>query len=406
MATKTDSAPGGSAEIPAELVWQGSFDAFSAELDDPFEAVCRLHDGPEIIWATDASYGRPGWIVTRSERIVEVFGDHERFTAERTGMIADLLGVNLRLNPIEIDPPRHHGFRRNLNPLFTPKAVAAREDAVRATCRELIQRLSGRTSCDFVADFAVPFPTYVFLDLMAMPRELATDFLRWEEGLMRGPDMETRVASARAIYAYLERHAAEQAQKPGNDLMRAIVTARFEDRPLDHLEMMGMLFVLYVGGLDTVYSTLGWTMRHLAGDPAMQERLRRDPAAIPAAVEEFCRAFSVVVTHREVAKDCTLGGVRMRKGQEVNLPLALANRDPAVFADPHRIDIDRKPRHVAFGSGAHSCLGVHLAKREIRIVLEEFLGSFREIRLQPGENYKFHTGRTFGIDYLPVTWRA
>lgn len=393
------------AHVPRELIWDDSFDAFTNQGPDPFTAVCRLHDRPPVIWATDASYGRPGWIVTRYDPMCEVFLDHERFTAERKGMIADLLGVNLRLNPIEIDPPAHHGYRRNLNPLFTPKAVSAHEPSLRRTCAELIAAFAERGGCEFIADFAIPFPTYVFLDLMGMPRTMAADFLAWEEALMRGPDMSSRVAAARSIYAYLEAHAAREAEHSSNELVQAILGARFEGRPLEHLELMGMLYVLYVGGLDTVYSTLGWIMRHLASDPELQNRLRADPELLPAAVEEFCRAFSVVVTHREVAKDCTFHGVPMRKGDEVNLPLALANRDPTVFAEPHRIDIDRKPRHIAFGTGPHACLGIHLAKRELRIVVEAFVSRFAEIRIKPGERYRFHTGRTFGIDHLPLVWQ-
>lgn len=215
----------------------------------------------------------------------------------------------------------------------------------------------------------------------------------------------SRVAAARAIYHYLEGFLAEQRKRPGNDFVDAIATGQFEGRPLDHLETMGMLYVLYVGGLDTVYSTLGWVMRHLATHQDLQRRLRDNPADLPAAVEELTRAFSVVVTHREVAKDLTFHGVPMRKGEEINLPLSLANRDPEVFPNPHVVDIDRKPRHLCFGTGAHFCLGVHLAKREIRIVLEEFLQRFRDIRIPDGETYRYHTGRTFGIDYLPLAWR-
>jgi cytochrome P450 len=162
--------------------------------------------------------------------------------------------------------------------------------------------------------------------------------------------------------------------------------------------------VLWVGGLDTVYSTLGWIMRHLATHADLQQRLRDNPADIPAAIEEFARAFAVVVTHREVAKDCEFRGVQLCKGEEVNLPLALANRDPAVFDDPHVVDIDRKPRHLTFGFGAHACLGIHLAKRELRIVVEEFLKRFRNIRMREGEEYRFHTGRTFGVEYLRLVW--
>ncbi len=392
------------ADIPAELVWEGSFDRFTAELDDPFLAVTRFHQGPPIVWAADASYGRPGWVATRHDIIAEVFMDHERFTAERPGMIADLLGVNLRLNPIEIDPPAHFGYRRILQPSFTPMAMNRIEPSVRAACEALIANFADKGGCEFVKDFAVPFPSHVFLDLMGMPRDMLASFILWEDTLMRGRTMEARVEAARSIYRYLEDFYAQQQKHAANDLTRAIVEGQYEGRPLTHLEAMGMFYVLYVGGLDTVYSTLGWTMRHLAGDPELQDRLRADPSLIPAAVEEFSRAFSVVVTHRMVTRDFDFHGAPLRRGEEINLPLALANRDPGVFPNPHLVDIDRKARHLAFGTGAHNCLGIHIAKREVRTVIEEFLQRFRNIRIKHGETYKFHTGRTFGVDYLPLQW--
>ena len=390
--------------VPPELVWDHSFDAFTAELDDPFRAVCRLHDGPDIIWATDASFGRPGWVVTRNDLIAEVFIDHEHFTAERKGMIADLLGVNIRLNPIEIDPPAHHGYRRILNPHFTPKAITGLDASVRGACRDLIDKFRDKRGCEFVEDFAVPFPSYVFLDLMGMPHAMLAEFIAWENDLMRGATPIARVAAARSIYRYLESFLEAQRENPGNAFLKGIVEGEYEGRPLEHLEAMGMLYVLYVGGLDTVYSTLGWILLHLATHPDLQQRLRENPELIPAAVEEFSRAFSVVVTHREVREDYVFHGVPLRKGDEINLPLALANRDPRAYENPHEVDIDRKSRHINFGTGTHNCLGVHLAKRELRTVVEEFLAAFRNIRVQPGERYRFHTGRTFALEYLPLDW--
>lgn len=390
--------------IPASLVWDRSFDAFTAGSDDPFLAVSVLHEGPELIWTTDAAYGRPGWIATRYDVIEEIFADHERFSAERPGMIGEMIGEPLKLNPIEIDPPAHHGYRRNLNPVFSAAAVRGLEDAVRRTCTILLDKFAERGSCDFIADFAIPFPTYVFLDLMALPRDRAPTFLKWEEDLMRGQVPADRVAAARAIFEYLCAHKDRQMRDPSNPLNRAIVEGHFKDRPLEHLEMMGMYYVLWVGGLDTVYSTLGWVMHHLATHPDLQARLSADIELVPHAVEEFTRAFSVVVTHRQVARDIEFRGVRMQAGEEVHLPLMLANRDPDRFADPHRIDIDRKPRHLAFGTGAHNCLGVHLAKRELRIVIEEFLRRCGNLRLAEDGPPQFHTGRTFGIDHLLLCW--
>ena len=390
------------AHVPPALVWDNSYDRFSCELEDPYTAITRLHEGPDIIWATDASYGRSGWVLTRYDLISDAFMDYERFGAERPGMIADLLGVNLRLNPIEIDPPRHFGYRRNLNPHFAPKAVNQMEQRVRSACGELIDTFADKGGCDFVSQFAVPFPSCVFLDLMGMPRARLADFIHWEDTLMRGPDMAARVQAARSIYHYLEEFLAEQRKQPVNDLMAGITHATFEGRPLDHLETMGMLYVLYVGGLDTVYSTLGWIMRHLATHPELQARLRAHPELIPDAVEEFLRAFSVVTTHRMAVKDFDFHGVPIKRGEEVMMPLSLANRDPRKFASPHEVDIARKPRHLAMGTGSHACLGMHLAKREMRVVIEEFLERFRSIRMRAGETYRFHGGRTFGVEYLPL----
>ncbi len=403
------SAPFATAEripatVPPELVREADFDALTAIGDDPWRAVARLHDGPPVIWMTEANYGRPGWVLTRSDVIAEAFIDWEHFSSERPGMIADMLGEPVRLNPIEIDPPRHHHYRRVLNPFFTPKAVRDFDEPVRQVCRELIAGFRDRGGCEFVDEFAVPFPSYVFLDLMDMPRDRLADFIGWQNDLMRAPDPMQRVAAARAIYGYLKAHMLAQQEKPTNDFLRAMVSAEIEGRPIDYYELMGMFYVLYVGGLDTVYSTIGWIMHHLATHPDLQRRLRADPSLLPQAVEEFCRAFSVVVTHRSVREDFEFHGVPMKKGDEVNLPIMLASRDPAAWPDPHVIDIDRKPRHIAFGTGTHNCVGVNLAKRELRIVIEEFLAAFGDIRLEPGKAPRHHTGRTFGFDYLPLVW--
>jgi cytochrome P450 len=237
---------------------------------------------------------------------------------------------------------------------------------------------------------------------MDMPRDRLDDFIGWQDDLMRAPDPMARVAAARSIYAYLKRHMAAQKANPANDLLHGMVGAEIEGRPIDYYELMGMLYVLYVGGLDTVYSTIGWIIHHIATNPGLQTRLRADLSLVPQAIEEFCRAFSVVVTHRQVAKDFVFHGVPMKKGDEVNMPIMLANRDPSVHENPHVIDIDRDPRHIAFGTGTHNCVGLHLAKREMRVVLEEFLTTFVDIRMRSGETPRYHTGRTFGFDYLPL----
>ena len=185
--------------VPPELVWDKSFDRFTAEGDDPWQAITRMHALPPIVWATDASYGRPGWVLTRNELITEAFIDYEHFSGERKGMIADLVGEPVRLNPIEIDPPHHHGYRKILNPFFTPKAINAIGDSVREACVELIAKFEKSGGCEFVSQFAIPFPSYVFLDLMGMPRDRVGQFIDWEDRIMRSSDFADRAKAARGL---------------------------------------------------------------------------------------------------------------------------------------------------------------------------------------------------------------
>ena len=150
--------------------------------------------------------------------------------------------------------------------------------------------------------------------------------------------------------------------------------------------------MLFIGGLDTVYSTLGWIFRHLASEPALQQQLREQPALLPDAVEELLRVYSVASSQRRLTRDLVFHGVEMREGDSIQLSLPLAGRDPRAFPNPHTVQLDRRPRHLAFGTGSHSCIGLHLGRREIRIVLETFLSRFEEIRIPRGESYAYHTG--------------
>lgn len=389
--------------VPPELVWNHSLEAFNHELDDPFVSAARLHDGPDIFWAVNESYGKPAWVLTRHALIREAFLDYEHFTSEGGSGIADVV-EGVRLNPIDYDPPQHSTYRQILNPLFTPKAVNALDDAVRAVCAALMAKFEDRGSCEFIGEFATPFPAYVFLALMGMPQAMLPQFLAWQDALMRGAPLE-RVTAANAIAGYLRTFIVAQRAEPTTDLLKAMLSAEIEGRPLSEYELLGMLYTFYVGGLDTVYSTLGWTLRRLAIEPQLQSRLRTDPELIPQAVDEFLRAFSVVGTHRKVAKDFVFHGVQMRQGDAVVLPLYLAGRDPQVFANPHEIDLDRKSGGgLAFASGPHHCLGRFLARREIKIVLETFLSRFDDLHIPAGETYAYHAGVTLGVDRLPLAW--
>ena len=392
--------------VPADLVWDHSLAAFTNELDDPFLAASRLHHGPDIFWARDASQGRPAWVITRHALMQEVLVDYEHFSSRGGAGLCELLGVSWRLIPLDYDRPEHTLYRQILNPFFTPRAVNVLDSAVRNVCDSLIAAFEARGFCEFISEFATPFPSYIFLALLGMPVDMAPQFLQWEQSLLRGADITERVTAGKAIARYLEGFIAEQRVTPQTELLKGIIAARISGRPLRDDEILGMLYTLYLGGLDTVYSSLGWILRHLAGDQALQTRLRDSPEDIPRAVDELMRAFSVATTNRMVAEDIVFHGVQMRAGDLVHLPLYLAGRDPKTHENPHAIVLDRRPGQLTFASGPHTCLGMHLARREIRIVLETFLSRFDNIRVPPGAAYVYHSGVVFGVDRLPLTWES
>ncbi len=390
--------------VPPELLLDISYEEYAQKGDDPYLAISRLHqDSAGITWCKDVLFGQPGWVLSRNEYVQEAFTRWEDFSSDYRAL--EPLGIQWKLNPLEFDPPEHHYYRFILNPFFTPQKVREMDGPVQAACDELIDRFAARGSCEFISEFAEKFPSYVFLDLMGMPKEKLDDFLEWERMMLREKDMMKRVEAMLAVLKYLEEFVREQRENPTTELLRGMVTGTYhKERPLNEEELLGMCYLFYIGGLDTVYSVLGWILRHLAGDPALQDRLREHPEDLPAAVDEFMRAFGVATPTRRARNDFEFHGVQMKAGDLVVLSTPAASRDPLAYENPHSIDIDRKARHVSFATGPHICLGMHLAKREISTVLASFLSRFRNIRIAEGEAVEYHTGGVFGLDRLPLEW--
>jgi cytochrome P450 len=390
--------------VPPQLVWAQSLEDFSLQLDDPYRAVSRLHAGPDIVFSTYGYRGTPAWLPTRYALIEEVFLDHRRFASGLHSDISGLLGVDWQLIPLETDPPEHTTYRKILQPWFTPVAINKLEQGVRATCRALISRFETHGGCEFNSEFAAPFPAHIFLTLMGMPLERAGEFLEWATLWMRGETPEARIDGARQIMRYLERFIAERRANPQDDLTSAIVTAKIDGRPLTEDEVLATCYLLYLGGLDTVQSSLGWAMKHLAHDQQLQQRLRARPEDIPRAVNEFLRAHGVTTTRRTATMDIDFHGVQFKAGDAIVMSTQLAGRDPRQFEDPHAINIDRNGRHMSFAMGAHSCIGFHLARREIKIVLEELLSRFNNLRVPEGATVSMHTTGVWGVNKLPLIW--
>ena len=294
--------------VPAELVWKHDFETFATSTGDPFRKLGELHDGPVILWVQNHGAGlgggRPGWLLTRYALIREILSDTENFMSSNPTNLLAAIGQDWPLIPLELDPPQQQRYRKVLEPFFSPASINALDGSIRRACDELIAGFEGRDSCEFVSEFAEKFPSHIFLDLMGMPRDRLADFLRWERAMLRGKP-EEMVPAMTSILDYLESFILEQKDDQRSDLMKGIAAARVDgEYPLTDREKLSVCYLLYIGGLDTVYSTISWIFWHLAHDPALQQRLRDNPQDITRATEELLRAYSAATTGRRVKHDC------------------------------------------------------------------------------------------------------
>lgn len=394
------------AHVPAHLVRNFEFQTTPGHDEDPFKAYAFLHEGPDIFFAPAGRSG-PAWIVTRAELMREILQNPETFSSKHIAGFSRFFGESWDLIPLEKDPPIHSQYRTLMNPLFAPARINEMEADVRDTCVQLIEKFRKRGECEFVKEFGRPFPVTIFLSLMGLPLEQTAKFLEWEDGLLHAKNMEQRINAARAIKDYLLELIADRRGKPVNDLASFAVNAKIDGRALSDEEIMGICYLLFVGGLDTVAATLGFTFRQLALDPDLQKQLRDDPAKIIPAMEEMLRAHAVVVTARFVTKDTAFHGVVMKQGDCIAVPLGLSGRDEREFTNPHEIDFDRDSnRHMTFATGPHRCIGSHLARREIKIALEEWIARIPEFRVKAGEKPITHGTGVWGVDYLPLVWKV
>ncbi|TDD39026.1 cytochrome P450 [Actinomadura sp. KC06] len=354
--------------------------------------------------------GRGFWVLTRYGDIVAAYQDAVSHSSRAVSVIDPDPGY--QWIPVMLDPPVHTTWRRLLRPLFTPARAAAMQDAIRRRCTSLIDGLADKGACDFVTDFARRFPTTVFLEFMGLPVDRLGEFLEWEHAILHPPPSgEGRgqaMAKVTACFQQLiaERRAAPRAERR-DDVVSVAITFEVDGRPVTDGELLQLCVLLFLAGMDTVTAQLSYSFWHLAGHDADRARIVAEPGIIPDAVEELLRAYSPILPARKLTADVDVHGCPMRAGDMVMLPLAMANRDPRVFPDPHTVDFGRTPnRHVAFGAGPHRCLGAHLARLELRIALEEWHRRIPEYRVPDGAQPTEHTGLVLGLDSLPLTWSA
>jgi len=376
--------------------------------ENPFTTIVpEVHCGPAAFYTLDGYHGLgPIWVFRRFEDLEIIYGDTEHFSSKDFSPFRELTGGGWNLVPAESDLPDHRFHRGLMNPLFTPKRMAALEEHVRNTARVAIAQFKDLGECDYMADMAFQFPIAVFLELVGWPRSEMKQYLSWEKKLIHPTNIEEMRQATFEVVQFLRDMMVERRKNPGDDMISYGISTEIDGRKLTEDELLGFCFNLFVGGLDTVSTNMGWQARHLAEHPEHQAYLRAHPEQVPDAVEELLRAYAAVTTTRRCIKPVVINGVQLMPGDHIALSTPLGSNDPAKFSDPTTVKLDRKPRHVTFGSGIHRCVGAPLARRELIIAIQELLKALPEFRIKPGAEVQSMIGSVLQLQSLPLVWKA
>ncbi|MEO8804439.1 MAG: cytochrome P450 [Burkholderiaceae bacterium] len=399
-ATQPDSTP---AHVPPGLVHD--FDLYNVEVidGDYHGGLKRLHEPgvPDIFW-TPRNGGH--WVATRGEDIYEIFKDSERFSSRQL-VVPRHRNPPMRLPPIFLDPPEQAKYRSLFAPALSPKAVSPLGEGARVLAIELIEGFLAKGECEFIGDFAQHLPIGIFMKMVDIPAADRDKLLRWADQQVRPADDHESEESFRQLFAYAGQKVAERKANPGSDLISQLTKAQVDGEPITVEALTPMIFLLLVGGLDTVASAMGFAARFLATSPEHRRELVEHPERIPNAVEELLRRFPVVNQGRVVVADMNYKGVDMRAGDQIIMPTTLHGLDDRKFDDPLRVDFSRPtPIHSTFGNGAHRCPGSLLARTELKIFLEEWLKRIPDFRIKPDATPGVRAGVNATLYSLPLMW--
>jgi cytochrome P450 len=379
-------------------------------------AGCHWELGDELRESSPVyfnTFAQGYWVFTRHDAVRDIYKTPELFSSESiTPWQPDPI---YRFVPTQIDAPDHIKYRRIVNPWFSPRAMDAAEPAMRALCRQLVEDVAARGECDFVTEFGLRFPTEAFLSVAGIDTTEADHFVEWVEDFFSGfggdpaglEAMTNALAGIREYWvAALDERRGEPEPREG-DLASHLLHATFDDRPLTDAELLDMLTVLVLAGLDTTRATLGYIFWHLAMHPEQRQRLVDEPELIPSAVEEALRFYPIVFGDgRKVTRDAEFYGVQLKQGDMVYALVAGANRDPRAYERADEFVLDRKRNnHMGFANGPHRCLGMHLARRELQIAVQEWLRVIPDFRIATDEELSERGGGAMmTLTKLPLVW--
>ena len=290
----------------------------------------------------------------------------------------DVVGSPFPMVPIASDPPEHSRFRRVLDKFFGPRRMAERAPELRKQVGELIDQITASGgSCEVMSALATPFPSQVFLTLFGLPLADRDLLIGWKDAVLEFSAAEASVASPQSrarsseLLAYLTGHIADRRGSDGDDLLSQLLSDS-NDGALSEEEIIGLCFLFLIAGLDTVTAATGFALYELARNPASRARVIEDEEAVGHFIEEVLRIDPPIpYVPRMTTAEVNVAGVTIPAGSLCWLGLGTANRDPERYLDADTIH-ETRSNHFAFGRGPHRCLGSHLARLELRLIIEEW----------------------------------
>lgn len=326
------------------------------------------------------------------------------------------MGARKPLIPLHLDGEVHRAYRKLLDPLLAPRKVASLEPDIRKLADELIDGFIDAGSVELFEAYAGPLPCTIFLQMFGMPMEDYDFLVRCKDAILKNPDnapMDVQEQRGRAVGDELdERLALRLAERRASgsrhdDLIDSFMHFEIDGHTLDDAEIVNIMHMFTIAGLDTVTSSISCLIAWFAQHPEQRRRVVADPALLPTAIEELMRIESPVPSSgvRWAATDTEVNGVPIAKGQMVYLCWASGNLDPAACPRPMSTEIDRREsRHIAFAAGIHRCLGSHLARLELRVGIDQFHRRIPDYWITEGDQVAYRLAGVRAASHLPLTF--
>lgn len=384
---------------------------------DPYPIYARLRRDSPVVRLRRPLDGA-SYLVCRYDDVAAVLKDDERFANDRRNAgradswLARRLSLSLSDAMVMRDGVDHRRLRTLVHKAFTPARVEALGSRIFTLVSGLLDRMQARGVSDVIADLAFPLPITVICEMMGVPERDRPAFCRWMRGLL---DMESRgvlglfTMAPRLVmlFRFFRRQIAERRERRGDDLLSAMVTVEEGGERLSSDELIASTFLLLLAGHETTVNLISSGLLALLDHPDQLERLRKNPDLIDPAIEELLRFTSPVQipAPRFARQEVRLCGVTMPRGARISAAIGSANHDESRFSNPEKLDLGRSPnKHLAFGAGAHYCVGAPLARMEARAALLGFLERFPAARLSvPRDRITWRRTLSLrGLESLPL----